>query len=449
MHLMWSRGEPYLHTTTDRKKGCPRQRDSAECTDRVHNPAMKLRNGACAALLAALPLLGCSPRQTPGPWLGAVTTVAAPGGAGSQFPHLAGGDPLPLVLSWLETRPDGSVALQHATWRDGAWGPPGTVASGTDWFVNWADFPSVVPVSASHWLAHWLQQRPGNVYSYDVQVAASSDGGRSWSPAGTPHADRTPTEHGFVSIFADAGRGSAVWLDGRHTGGGEHAHDAGGAGAMTLRGAQLGPDGRVSGTDAEIDARTCDCCQTDAAVTADGPVVVYRDRGADEVRDIALVRLERGQWSAPVTVHADGWRIDACPVNGPAVAARGRSVVVAWFTAPDRPRVRVAFSADAGRTFAAPVEIGAGDALGRVDVVLLDDGRAVVSWLRQGSSGAEIVAQPVDRTATRGPAVVVAGTAVQRASGFPQMALAGDGLLFAWTEAGAQPRLRTAYATLR
>jgi len=410
---------------------------------------MNLRIGACGALLATLPLLGCGPAPSPDPWLGPLTAIPVPGGAGGQFPHIAGGDPLPTVLSWLATGPGGTVALQQATWRDGAWSQPGTVASGADWFVNWADFPSVVPVSASHWLAHWLQQRPGNVYSYDVQIAVSTDGGRHWSPAGPPHADGTPTEHGFVSIFADSGRGRVVWLDGRHTGGGlDHAHAAG-AGSMTLRGALLGPDGRVAGADAEIDARTCDCCQTDAAITADGPVVVYRDRGADEVRDIALVRLEHGQWSAPVIVHADGWHIDACPVNGPAVAARGRSVVVAWFTAPDRPRVRVAFSEDAGRTFSAPLEIGAGDALGRVDVVLLEDGRAVVSWLRQGASGAEILAQPVDRTATRGDSVVVAGTSAQRASGFPQMALADGGLLFAWTEAGAQPRLHTAYATLR
>ena len=449
MHLMRARGEPYLHTTTDRKKGCPGERDSAECTDPVHNPPMNLRNGACGALLATLPLLGCDPSASPGPWLGEVAAIPTPAPAGSQFPHFAGGDSLPIVLSWLETRPDSTIALQHSTWRDGAWSPPGTVASGADWFVNWADFPSVVPISSSQWLAHWLQQRPGSVYSYDVHIAASTDGGRHWSPAGPPHDDGTPTEHGFASIFADGGQGRAVWLDGRHTGGGQdHAHGAD-TGSMTLRGALLGPDGRVAGRDAEIDARTCDCCQTDAANTADGPVVVYRDRGVDEVRDIALVRLEHGEWSAPVIVHADGWRIDACPVNGPAVAARGRTVVVAWFTAPDRPRVRVAFSQDAGRTFSAPVEVGAGDALGRVDVVLLEDGRAVVSWLRQGPSGAEILAQPVDRSATRGAAVVVAGTSVQRASGFPQMMRAGDGLLFAWTEAGAEPRLRTAYATLR
>jgi hypothetical protein len=218
---------------------------------------------------------------------------------------------------------------------------------------------------------------------------------------------------------------------------------------MTLRAATIGPDGRVVGKDEEIDRRTCDCCQTDAALTADGPIVVYRDRGDDEVRDVAIARLQGGRWSAPAAVHADGWKIDACPVNGPAVAARGRNVVVAWFTAPDRPRVRVAFSADAGQTFSAPVEVASGDVLGRVDVVLLDDDRAVVSWLRQGPAGAEILAQPFNRSAATGAAVVVADTSVQRSSGFPQMVVAGNGLLFAWTESGEAPRLRTAYATLR
>jgi len=411
---------------------------------------MSARIISCGALLAALALSGCSPREVPGPWLGEVTVVAAPAGPGSQYPHLAGGGQVPIVLSWLQAQPGGGVALQHATWRDGNWSSPATVATGTDWFVNWADFPSVVPVTATTWLAHWLQQRTENVYAYDVRLSASGDGGRHWSQPISPHDDGTPTEHGFVTILEDGGRALAVWLDGRHTGG-WHDHEGahGAPGAMTLRAASIGPDGRVTGADEQIDARTCDCCQTDAALTSEGPVVVYRDRGDDEVRDVALVRLQGGRWSAPVAVHPDGWKIDACPVNGPVVAARGRTVVVAWFTAPDRPRVRVAFSGDAGRTFSAPVEVASGDALGRVDVVLLDDGRAVVSWLRQGPAGAEILAQPFDRSAATGTAVVVASASVQRSTGFPQMVSDGHGLLFAWTDSGEPPRLRTAYATLR
>ena len=82
-------------------------------------------------------------------------------------------------------------------------------------------------------------------------------------------------------------------------------------------------------------------------------------------------------------------------------------------------------------------------------MVLLDDGRAVVSWLRQGPAGAEILAQPFDRSAATGTAVVVASASVQRSTGFPQMASDGHGLLFAWTDSGEPPHLRTAYATLR
>jgi hypothetical protein len=218
---------------------------------------------------------------------------------------------------------------------------------------------------------------------------------------------------------------------------------------MTLRSAVLGADGVPAGSGREVDERVCDCCQTDAAATDDGPVLVYRDRGPDEVRDIALVRLQAHQWSAPVHVNADGWKIDACPVNGPAVDARGQTVAVAWFTAPDLPRIRLAFSADAGRSFGPPIEVARGSVIGRVDVVLLDDGRAVVSWLQPGTAGAELRAQPFSRAGTSGPGVVVAAASVQRSSGFPQMVRAGDGLLFAWTDSAASQQVRTAFARLQ
>lgn len=218
---------------------------------------------------------------------------------------------------------------------------------------------------------------------------------------------------------------------------------------MTLRSAGIGIDGRRVGADGEIDDRVCDCCQTDVALTSEGPVVAYRDRSKNEVRDIALLRHDGHHWSKPVQVHADGWKIDACPVNGPAVDARGTEVVVAWFTAPDVPRVRLAFSRDAGRTFAPPIEVATGDVAGRVDVVLLDDGRAVVSWMQQSSGGAEIRAQPFSRDGVAGPAILVADTSVHRASGFPQMIPADDGLLFAWTDSGDPVQVRTAFARLR
>jgi hypothetical protein len=393
-------------------------------------------------------LAACQDRDPEAAWLGPAAEIVAPPAPGSRYPDLAstpGGMP---VMSWLEPATDGGFALRYSTWTGSSWTGTRTLTSGRDWFVNWADFPSVVPVSRSLWAAHWLQQKPGDAYAYDVRIAVSTDGGESWSAPLSPHDDGTPTQHGFVSLFGLGQSVQAAWLDGRHTSG-EHEHAGGPSGAMTLRSAAVGPAGRLRGPDLEIDSRVCDCCQTDAAVTREGAVVVYRDRSGDETRDIALVRRTGSGWSQPVHVAGDGWKIDACPVNGPAVDARGDTVVVAWFTAPDVPRVRIAFSRDGGRSFGRPIEVASGRIAGRVDVLLLPDGRAVVSWLTDVSGAEEIRAQPFTRAGPAGRSVVIADTGVDRSSGFPRMAVAGNGLLIAWTRAGEPPRVHVAYARLR
>ena len=354
-----------------------------------------------------------------------------------------------VIVSWLQSIDGRRHELRYADLEESAWNGARSVAAGDDWFVNWADFPSVVPGPDGLLAAHWLQQRPGHAYSYDVRLAVSADAGHSWSEPMSPHDDGTPTEHGFATLLPVGNSVLAIWLDGRRTQGSE-GHDHHAAGAMTLRSLTIDRGGLGAGAGAEIDARVCDCCQTDAALTDEGPIVVYRDRSEAEIRDIGVVRLTAQGWTAPRLVHADGWHMTGCPVNGPAVDARGRDVAVAWFTAPDRPRVRLAFSSDSGRTFSPPVEVAAGAVAGRVDVLLLDDGRAVVSWLADAPGGAQFVAQVIARDGSvGGPQVVIARSSIERASGFPQMIRSGDRLVFAWTQAGDPPSLRTAIARLR
>ena len=410
----------------------------------------------CSRQPAAPPAAAPSASPPPTPWLGEAVVVPSPAGAGARFPHLAvTPDGTITVMSWLEPVGDqGEFRLRFSRWGDTGWNAPVDVAAGKDWFINWADFPSVMPSADGAWAAHWLQQKPGGVYSYDVMVRLSEDAGRTWSPPRVAHDDGTATEHGFVSIAEVNGQPYAVWLDGRatageghgHGNGEQHAEHGGGAGAMTVRGAALLWSGVPAGV--EIDDRVCDCCQTDVAATDDALVLVYRDRSNDETRDIRAARLVDGAWSAPVAVHADGWRIDACPVNGPAVAARDDTVAVAWFTAPDQPRVRLAWSTDGGRTFGEPIEVAHGKVVGRVDVVLLDDGRAVVSWLDEGTAGAVIRAQPFTAQGPSAPAADVAHANVARSSGFPQMTRIPGGLLFAWTATGSTPAVVTARAPL-
>jgi hypothetical protein len=133
------------------------------------------------------------------------------------------------------------------------------------------------------------------------------------------------------------------------------------------------------------------------------------------------------------------------------VAARGADVVVAWFTAArDEPRVYIAFSSDSGDTFSPPIRVDDGDPGGRVAVVLLDSGDAVVSWLERRQAGGEILMRRVSGAGLAGPISVVAASSTVRSSGFPRMVRSGERLVFAWTDAteGAARQVRTASTPL-
>ena len=81
-------------------------------------------------------------------------------------------------------------------------------------------------------------------------------------------------------------------------------------------------------------------------------------------------------------------------------------------------------------------------------VVLLADGRAITSWLEEMPGGAEVRAQPFAAQGPVGPVKTIARSAIARSSGFPQMVLDHNRLLFAWTETGEPARIRTAFAEL-
>lgn len=357
---------------------------------------------------------------------GAATAAPAPvpAGPGSLAPNISHGPNGTLVLSWLEPS-QGGHSLRYARWSGDGWEPAGTVSSGDNWFVNWADFPSVVPISDEFWAAHWLVRRPAGGYAYDVVVALSNDAGANWSAPFRPYGDDSDTEHGFVSLFADRAGAGLVWLDGRHM----HEDSRG----MTLRTAVLTPGGAVE-QKTELDDLTCDCCQNATAVTTEGPVALYRNRTQGEIRDIFISRRIGGEWQAGQPVADDGWEIGGCPVNGPAVAARGSEIVAAWFTgAGGVPRVRLARSADSASPFGRPIDLASGQTLGRVGLALLDDGSAVVSLLQASGGGTadlHLVRVSPDGAVS---APFVAARALPAFS-VPQLAAADGELLLAWTE---------------
>lgn len=357
--------------------------------------------------------------------------VDSPAGPDATTPFLAA-DADGILMSWLEERGDGH-ALRFARW-DGGWSTPRTVVEGEPFFVNWADFPSLLPLGGEALVAHWLARSGDEPYAYDVRIARSGDGGRTWSRPLSPHDDGTPTEHGFVSLLpGEDGTFVAVWLDGRAF------HGQGATRETAVRAARF--DGKAFVDETVLDSRVCDCCQTAAVSTPDGLLVAYRDRSTEEIRDIAVVRRAGDTWTEPAPLHEDGWKIAACPVNGPALAALGDEVAAVWFTgAGDAPgRVLAAFSRDGGKTFGEPLRIDDGEALGRVDVVRLDAWRALVTWMER--SGEEGEAALRFRVAWRGgrlePPVDVGRLSAARAAGFPRIATWNGTILVAWTDPDA------------
>ena len=371
-----------------------------------------------------------------------IDSIASPAGIGSAEPSLTTAPGGRVYMSWLE-RADSAHALRFARLEGTNWSRPQTIRTSRDFFVNWADFPSLSVLDDNRLAVHWLQKTGAGTYAYGVRIAQSRDGGRSWSAPLTPHRDSSETEHGFVAMWREAGRLGVVWLDGRNYA--KEGHDP--TNEMMLLATTIGADGTQS-EETRLDTRTCDCCQNAAAMTSNGPIVAYRDRSANEIRDIYVTRRVNGRWLRGAPVSNDNWRIDACPVNGPALAAARSRAAVAWFTAPDdKPRVNVAFSNDAGVSFAGPVRVDAGNPAGRVDVALLRDGSALVTWVeRIGGDTARVLARRVERSGRKSPARTIAESSAARASGFPRMTVSGDHVVFAWTTSTRPSSIRVARA---
>jgi hypothetical protein len=369
-----------------------------------------------------------------------------PTGSNVAQPNLSqtpGGD---VVLSWIQRLPEGEHRLQMSTYSpQGKWSPIQTIASGKNFFVNWADFPSTQALPDGSIWAHNLEKSGKGTYSYDVVVRRSQDRGKTWTPGFRVNAP-VQAEHGFASLWPwSKHQLGLVWLDGAAaaTGKEEHAEHGHGGSMMSMRAAVIDSDMQKN-LEWPIDLSTCDCCQTDVALTNSGPVVVYRDRSKDEIRDVYTTRYDGKKWTIPTRVYADQWLMPACPVNGPAISAYQNKVWVAWFTSAQQPSVRIAYSHDAGNHFGPMREVAIKNVQGRVDVLsdknsvwlswLVEENKLQTVWLAQYSHDLK-----TERQRFALPAVVGGG----RATGFPRMQLLNNNIYMVWTDINkGKPQLR-------
>jgi len=366
-----------------------------------------------------------------------VELITSPATANSSLSRVVADRKGRLYLSWVSE--DGPMlSLNYSRLDKGNWSSPEVISTGDDWFKNWADFP-FLSVNGDNMTALWLRISAEGAYDYDVEASFYNTKDQRWGKAIKIHKDGINAEHGFVSMLPmNDGHTFITWLDGRETRGGNQAADESNGkqdvpGAMTIRAGVFSKEGDTI-EEWVLDGSVCDCCQTSSAMSSLGPLVVYRDRTEDEIRDIYITRYIDGAWTAPAAIHNDDWKIAGCPVNGPSIAANGSQVAVAWFTAVnDIPRVKLAISTDDGASFSAPAMVADQNTVGR-GATILESGIIAVSWVSDATDNAKLMLSFYSPEGTLLEHTEVAQSNASRRSGFPIIESVGNDVYVTWTD---------------
>ncbi len=308
-------------------------------------------------------------------------------------------------------------------------------------------------------------------------LSRSSDGGRTFAAPIAVSAAKAAGIRGWASLAAGRdGAFHASWLDGRDAAAGAPAgahthHHAPAAGTPTpaasaaprpsmrqdLYHAVIAADGSVAET--RLASDVCFCCKTAtlvppaplAAATLPGDVLVaWRHIYPNSERDIALaVRTAKtGLFAPPVRVSADRWQLQACPDDGPALAASGTGRLHAvWPSIADpaaatpEKAIYHARSTD-GRTFTPRRRLDApGSGAAHPQVAAGADGDALALWDVSGEGGRRVIALPLSEPGT--PIVLGPGT-------YPVAAPTPHGFAVAWTSGtGDAAVIRVARVTAR
>ncbi|MBC8322075.1 MAG: exo-alpha-sialidase [Candidatus Marinimicrobia bacterium] len=342
-------------------------------------------------------------------------------------------------MIWYEG--DGHIVMSEYTVA--GWTEKDTIVSSVRFFKNWADLPQIYHKGGDTLAVSWLEMSGEGTYDYDVKVSMSTNRGTDWSNPIIPHRDGIKGEHGFVSFFDLNGSIGIIWLDGRAMTSGGHDH---GGGAMRLYTSTINPSGEL-GIEIMLDDMVCECCPTAAVNTSVGPLVAFRDRDDDETRNIQLAFISGNQ--PPKPLNDDGWIVPGCPVNGPAMEAKDDKVAITWYTAPDNnPQMNIAFSKDGGIRFGLPIRLDDGTAIGRTDLLWLDEENVLVSWLEEGDESGQLVLKTVNSTTGKVDSFKSFAINSGRGSGYPKLGMANGMVFVAWTEPGEKGRIQSEWISI-
>ncbi len=172
----------------------------------------------------------------------------------------------------------------------------------------------------------------------EIKIARSLDFGRTFAAPMSLQAPGAAGDRGWHALTVDAsGVAHVAWLDHRglaeapaHAGGkagapaGHGTHDDaaldGVAMAMKSR-LHVATVGATATSEQRLAPGVCYCCKTALVPTRLGILAAWRHVYDGNMRDIAFALLgSTGAAAPPARISADGWSINGCPDDGPALA---------------------------------------------------------------------------------------------------------------------------------
>jgi hypothetical protein len=278
----------------------------------------------------------------------------------------------------------------------------------------------------------WSSSKPkpvGGLFASDLYLSRSLDGGRSFEPPLRVNDDR-PISHSFEDLAVTPdGTVLVAWIDSRDGA----SRTATWVARVTERGSRLERVTPLPG------GETCVCCRVSvSAGPGESASVLWRKVFPGDIRDMVLSRSTDGgrTFAEAAPVHADRWKISACPHRGGQVAAdaRGRLYAI-WYTeaTADRPDVLFAVAAD-GQRFGSPrrVHTALGSVPDHARLAVDSTGRGVVVWEDSTAVRRRILLRSIGEGGrTLGP-IQALSQAIK--AWMPDVAVARDGFIVAWHE---------------
>jgi len=294
-------------------------------------------------------------------------------------------------------------------------------------------------------------------------ISRSHDGGASFARAIPVEGSEAAGNRGWESIAVDRdGHVFAVWLDHREvaSSGGSpmhhEGHDHASAGAPKADGAVRAQSSKLyfaaldgASRSQALTGGVCYCCKTAVTTGPDGAIyAAWRHVYPGNLRDIAFTASRDGgrTFAAPVRVSSDGWILDGCPENGPALAVGADNVVHALW-----PTLVGGANGDAESTLAlfhatsrnggafSPRERVAIEGTPRHPQLTATSVGLVAAWDEQTASGSRRVVLARLAGGGSAPREIVSGNARAQT---PAIAGTSDAVVIAWTEGGDRSVIR-------